>query len=171
MFESKKVTPGGHWMNLAQLACRQAKAGFVPSLEAYLLTAVALADGFISCWDAKYYYNLVRPETVINKYLDEEWRPFFQTPNFPEHTSGHSVISRAASTVLTKLFGENFAFTDTTNEPYGRPARKFSSFIAASEEASISRLYGGIHYLPALTLGAEQGAKVGNQVLARLKLR
>lgn len=171
MFASKKVTPGGHWMNLAQLASRQTKAGFVPSLEAYLLTAVALADGFISCWDAKYYYNLVRPETVINKYLDEEWRPFLQTPNFPEHTSGHSVISRAAATVLTSLFGENFAFTDTTNEPYGRPARKFASFVAAADEASISRLYGGIHYLPALTLGAEQGAKVGNQVLARLKIR
>jgi hypothetical protein len=171
MFASKKVTPGGHWMNITQLAARKTNADFAKSVQAYLYTSLCLADGFISCWHAKYTYNLIRPETVINKYIDEEWRPFLQTPNFPEHTSGHSVISRAAATALTVLFGDNFAFRDVTNEPYGRPARNFKSFVEASQEASISRFYGGIHYMPALTLGALQGEKVGLHVLDRVKTK
>lgn len=171
MFATKKVTPGGHWMNITQLAARKTKADYAKSAQAYLYTALCLADGFISCWHAKYTYNLVRPETVINKYIDEEWRPFLQTPNFPEHTSGHSVISRSSATSLTALFGDNFAFRDVTNEPYGRPARNFKSFVDASDEASISRLYGGIHYLNALTMGAAQGEKVGKHVLERVKTK
>ena len=66
---------------------------------------------------------------------------------FPEYTSGHSVISRAAALALTDIYGENFQFNDTSELEYGLPARKFNSFISASEEAAISRLYGGIHYM------------------------
>ncbi|MBK9489849.1 MAG: vanadium-dependent haloperoxidase [Haliscomenobacter sp.] len=171
MFADKKVTPGGHWMNIAMLASRMEKADFVKSSEAYLYTAIGLLEGFISCWHGKYFYNLVRPETYINKYMDQDWRPFLQTPAFPEHTSGHSVISRAASEGLTYLYGDNFAFNDTTNVEYGRTARKFGSFIEASNEASISRLYGGIHFLPALRMGEQQGRMVGELIRARIVTR
>lgn len=171
MFADKKVTPGGHWMNIAMLASRMEKADYVKSSEAYLYTAIGLLEGFISCWHAKYHYNLVRPETYINKYINQDWRPFLQTPAFPEHTSGHSVISRASSEGLTYLYGDNFAFKDTTNVEYGRTARSFKSFIQASDEASISRLYGGIHYLPALDLGAEQGRKVGLWIQQKIRTR
>jgi hypothetical protein len=171
MFADKKVTPGGHWMNIAMLASRMKKADYVKSSEAYLYTALGLFEGFISCWHAKYTYNLVRPETYINKYMDQDWRPFLQTPAFPEHTSGHSVISRAAAEGLTYVYGDNFAFNDTTNVEYGRTKRQFSAFIAASNEASISRLYGGIHYLPALKLGEEQGRRVGEWIRQRIVTR
>jgi hypothetical protein len=171
MFADKKVTPGGHWMNIAMLASRMNKADYVKSSEAYLYTALGLFEGFISCWHAKYTFNLVRPETYINKYIDQDWRPFLQTPAFPEHTSGHSVISRAAAEGLTSVFGDNFAFTDTTNVAYGRTVRKFPSFIKAADEASISRLYGGIHYLPALDLGSTQGKKVGDWIQQKIRTR
>jgi PAP2 superfamily len=171
MFASKKVTPGGHWMNIAMLASRMKGADYVRSSEAYLRVALGLFEGFISCWHAKYTYNLVRPETYINKNIDEDWRPFLQTPAFPEHTSGHSVISRSAAVGLTKIYGENFAFNDTTNVEFGRTARKFSSFHQASDEASISRLYGGIHFLPALDVGSEQGRKVGDWVNNKVRTR
>jgi PAP2 superfamily len=136
-----------------------------------LYTAMGLFEGFISCWHAKYTYNLVRPETYINKNIDPEWRPFLQTPPFPEHTSGHSVISRAAAVGLTHVYGENFAFNDTTNVEFGRTARKFTSFHQASDEASISRLYGGIHFLNALDMGSDQGRKVGEWVREKVKTR
>jgi len=171
MFADKKVTPGGHWMNISMLASRMEKADFAKSMESYLYTAIGLLDGFISCWHAKYHYNLVRPETYINRYMDQDWRPFLQTPAFPEHTSGHSVISRAASEGLTYIYGDNFAFNDTTNVEYGRTKRKFDSFIQASDEASISRLYGGIHYRPALDLGAVQGSKVGKWIQEKIRTR
>ena len=134
------------------------------SAGAYVRVAVALADAFISCWDEKYRSNQVRPETFINVYVDENWRPVLQTPPFPEHTSGHSVISSAAALALTHIFGSPFPFADTVEEEYGLPRRNFNSFVEASEEAAVSRLYGGIHYRPAIDFGVEQGRKVGDWV-------
>ena len=169
MFATKKITPGGHWMGIAQLACKQTKADIMKSAEAYALTSIALADAFISCWDEKYRSVAIRPETVINTYIDQEWLPVLQTPPFPEYTSGHSVISAAAAIALTRVFGENFAFNDTVEEQYGLPSRQFSSFMEASREAAISRLYGGIHYRPACFVGIDQGKKVGKLIVDRVK--
>jgi hypothetical protein len=171
MFATKKITPGGHWVNIAALAARKTNADFMKSCETYAMTTIALADAFISCWDEKYRSKLVRPETVINRMVDDEWAPALQTPPFPEYTSGHSVISRAAAVALTSIFGDNFDFLDDTEEEYGLPARPFTSFIEASEEAAISRLYGGIHYAPACFNGVDQGEKVGKFIIGNLKLK
>lgn len=169
MFATKKVTPGGHWMSITSIVARKAGADLMQSVEAYARTAIALADAFISSWDEKYRSNLVRPETVINAYLDEEWEPLLQTPPFPEYTSGHSVISTAAATVLTDQFGAGFAFADSAEVEYGLPVRSFSSFNEASAEAAISRLYGGIHYRMAIEEGISQGRKVGELVVQRVR--
>ncbi|MCO6480543.1 MAG: vanadium-dependent haloperoxidase [Phaeodactylibacter sp.] len=171
MFATKKITPGGHWIGITQIACRKAGADFMKTLEAYTITSIALFDGFISCWDEKYRSNLIRPETVINRYVDENWAPTLQTPPFPEYTSGHSVISRAAAVALTSVFGDNFSFVDTTEEEYGLPAREFDSFLHASSEAAVSRLYGGIHYRPAIDHGVAQGEKVGEFVVKNVQLK
>ena len=108
---------------------------------------------------------------MINKAVDPRWAPFLQTPPFPEYPSGHSTISAAAATVLTQLMGDNIAFTDSTEYKYGHGVRSFKSFKDASDQASISRLYGGIHYRSALTNGAIMGAKVGQHVLEKAKTR
>lgn len=171
MFATKKITPGGHWIGIAKLACEKKQTNFMQTLEAYTFTSIALADAFISCWDEKYRSNLIRPETVINRYLDEDWAPALQTPPFPEYTSGHSVISRAAAIALTSIFGENFSFDDTTEQEYGLPMRSFTSFKNASEEAAVSRLYGGIHYRPAIDNGVKQGEEVGDFIVAQLKMK
>lgn len=171
MFATKKITPGGHWMGIAYIAARDAHADPMRTAEAYARTAIALADGFISNWDEKFRSNMIRPETVINTYVDPSWEPFLQTPPFPEYTSGHSVISSAAAAVLTDEFGPKFAFVDSTEVPYGLPVRRFGSFNEAAREAAISRLYGGIHYRQATEEGNTQGAKVGAMVIARVRTR
>ena len=170
-YASKKMTPGGHWLAIAQTVGRQQKLDLMHMAEAYTLTSFALADGFIACWDEKYRSKTVRPETVINKVVDPKWSPFLQTPPFPEYPSGHSTISAAAATVLTQLMGDNVAFTDSTEYKYGHGVRSFKSFKDASDQASISRLYGGIHYRSALTNGAIMGTKVGQHVLEMTKTR
>jgi hypothetical protein len=171
MFATKKVTPGGHWIAIAGIASEKAKADMMQSAEAYARTAIALADGFIASWDTKYRTNMIRPETVINKYVDEAWEPLLQTPPFPEYTSGHSVISTAAAEVLTDIYGPSFAFSDSSEMSYGLTARSFPSFKTAAAEAAISRLYGGIHYRQAIEEGVKQGRKVGELVVARVKTR
>ncbi len=168
MFATKKISPGGHWMNIAGLAARQSKLDFGQTVQAYTLTAITLFEAFISCWDEKYRSVLVRPETVINRSVDEDWLPLLQTPPFPEYTSGHSVASSAASVMLTALFGDNFAFVDDTELEFGLSPRSFRSFFHAAQEASISRLYGGIHYRPAIENGVVQGRQVGEWVLQKL---
>lgn len=171
MFATKKITPGGHWMGIVGIAARKSGADLMRSSEAYARTALVLSDGFMSSWDEKYRSNVVRPETVINRYLDEGWQPLLQTPPFPEYTSGHSVISTAAAEVLTDQFGDRFAFTDSTELEYGLPVRSFTSFEQAAAEAAISRLYGGIHYRHAIEQGIIQGRKVGELAIQRDRTR
>lgn len=170
-FATKKLSPGGHWVSIAGQATESAGKSWIESSAVYLLTSIALFDGFISCWDEKYRSQFIRPETVINAYMDEKWRPLLQTPPFPEYTSGHSVISTAAAEVLEAQLGKGFAFDDNTETPYGLPVRHFASFSAAAEEAGISRLYGGIHYRSAIVNGQTQGRGVGLQVIQKIRLK
>lgn len=171
MYATKKISPGGHWINIAAVAAKKSGADLMETVEAYALVSLALADGFISCWDEKYRSGVVRPETVINASIDKDWQPLLQTPPFPEYPSGHSVVSTAAAVVLTSLYGDAFAFTDSTEVSYGLPSRRFRSFHAAAREAAISRLYGGIHYMPAITNGEQEGRQIGELVVSRIKSR
>ena len=171
MYATKKISPGGHWINITRMACKKVNADFVRSAEAYACVSITLADAFISCWDEKYRSNVIRPETYINEYIDESWMPLLQTPPFPEYTSGHSVVSTAASLVLTKLFGNNFSFVDDTEVEFGMPVRSFRSFNLAAREAAISRLYGGIHYMPSIKNGIIEGNQVGSFFLQKIRTK
>lgn len=165
----KKISPGGHWIGITGIACRKAKASLSKAVTAHTLVALSLHDAFVSCWNEKYRSDRIRPESAINKYLDEAWRPLLQTPPFPEYTSGHSVISTTSAAVLTFLFGDQFEYTDTSEEYFGLPARSFTSFKSAADEAAISRLYGGIHFRDAIEAGQRQGAAIGNHIVAKIK--
>lgn len=169
MFATKKTTPGGHWMGIVSIISTQTKADALLTAKAYAVTATAIFDGFISCWDEKYRSRMVRPVTVIRENIDPNWNALLQTPPFPEYTSGHSVITAAAATVLENIFGANISFLDTTELIYLGMQRSFLSIKAAADEAGISRLYGGIHYRAAIEEGKKQGQQVGQLVNARLQ--
>ncbi|MEP7236419.1 MAG: vanadium-dependent haloperoxidase [Ferruginibacter sp.] len=160
-----KISPGGHWLMITKEACQKKNETVSRSSLAYTLTSIALFDAFIACWDEKFKSNLIRPITVINDHVDKNWQTYIQTPPFPEFTSGHAVISNAAATILTGLFGDNYEFTDETEIPFGNDTRHFKSFYQASEEVSWSRVYGGIHYPETARISIVQGKNVGNNVL------
>ena len=161
MFATKKTTPGGHWMGIISILCKQTHTDNFKTARVYALASAAIFDGFISCWDEKYRSRMVRPISVIREHLEPEWTSFLQTPPFPEYTSGHSVITAAAAIVLTQLFGDNITFHDTTELEYLGLERSFTSIQQAADEAGISRLYGGIHYRSAIEAGKKQGQEVG----------
>ncbi len=171
MFATKKISPGGHWIGVAGQLCRQLNKSFAETAEVYALLSIGLYEGFIVCWDEKFRSNLVRPETYINENIDPEWTPLLQTPPFPEHTSGHSVVSSVSAEILTLLLGDNISFTDSVEVEYGLFPRSFPSVKKAAQEACISRFYGGIHYMPAITEGAIQGSAIGKYIMERLKTR
>jgi hypothetical protein len=164
----KKISPGGHWMNIAALVARQQKVGFNKTVYVLCAEGITLMDSFISTWDAKYATNRIRPETYLNKYVDVKWQPVLQTPPFPEYTSGHAVVSNASAEVLTYLLGDKIAYVDDTEIPFGSGQRPFTSFRQAAAEASVSRFYGGIHYLDSIESGNEQGRKIGRYIVAKL---
>lgn len=171
MIALKKISPTGHWVNITMYACRKANASLIQAAEAYALVSLAIADGFISCWAEKYTSVLLRPETYINRHIDPDWRPFIETPPFPEHTSGHATVSGAAATILTNLLGDNFSFTDSTEVEFGMKPRTFSSFYEASDQAAMSRLYGGIHYRHGNESGRLNGRQIGQYVWEKVRLR
>ena len=103
MFGTKKFSPPGHWMGVVGIAALKSGADFPQTVYAYAKTSIALFDAFIQCWNIKYIYSTIRPETVIDKYFDPNWRPHLQTPPFPEYTCGHCTISASASEVLTDI--------------------------------------------------------------------
>jgi len=169
MFAKKKNTPDAHWMNIAKIALKKSKSDFETTVFVYTKTSIGIFESFISCWDGKYRTNVVRPETYINQHIDENWRPQLQTPPFPEYTSGHSVVSSCSSVVLTSIFGDNFSYIDDSEIPFGLPNRSFKSFKHAASEASISRLYGGIHYRAAIENGVVQGTNLGTYINSKIK--
>lgn len=171
MIKRKKMTPNGHWMNIVRQASEKTKMDILSCSEAYMLTAIGMYDGFIACWYEKYHYNVIRPISYINEYIDPNWRPFLVTPPFPEHTSGHSVISGAASEICTYLFGDNLVMVDSTENEFGHGVRSIESFRKAAQEVSISRVYGGIHYQRGCEEGVKQGIKIGTNVLQKVKTR
>jgi hypothetical protein len=169
MIGFKKISPGGHWMDITGIATRQAGLDLDHAILVHAVVAVTLMDAFISCWEEKYQSSRIRPETYINKYMDVKWQPILQTPPFPEYTSGHSVISTASAEVLTYLLKDHFSYTDNAEELWEIKPRSFSSFRQAAEEAAISRLYGGIHYRDAITGGQVEGKALGQKVIERLR--
>ncbi|QEC67307.1 vanadium-dependent haloperoxidase [Panacibacter ginsenosidivorans] len=168
MIGFKKISPGGHWMNITAIAAKKAKLDFDKTIQIHAIEAVTLMDAFISCWDEKYRSNRIRPETYINRYIDLKWQPLLQTPPFPEYTSGHSVVSTASAEVLTYLLGDNFSFTDNSEEMFELKPRTFSSFRKAAAEAAISRLYGGIHFRDAIESGQVEGKAIGKFICEKI---
>ena len=151
----------------------QAKSNLEDSARAFALVNIALADAGIEAWDVKYTDNTVRPVTVIRDgadgvnpgiTADPTWTPLWNTPAFPSYISGHSTFSSAAAAVLTSIYGTNFAFTDPGDPTESLAPRHFTSFEAAAQEAGISRIYGGIHFMSDNIYGLQVGGEVGQYV-------
>ena len=163
----KTPTPAGHWSYIANDLLRAQKADLGRAAASHALLNMAMSDAFIAGWAAKYRYNLIRPVTYIQLFIDSNWvTPLFTTPNFPEYPSGHSVQSSAAAGVLEQQFGKDLKFVDNTHNDRGWGPRTFPSFSAAANEASISRMYAGLHFRFGSEGGQIQGRCVAEKVLA-----
>ncbi|MBK9736278.1 MAG: vanadium-dependent haloperoxidase [Saprospiraceae bacterium] len=138
-------TPPGHWNRFATDYIVKYKMNPLRTARVYAYLNMAIHDAGISCWDAKYYYHYPRPIQVMNGY-----KTILGTPNFPSYTSGHSSFSAAAATVLSNIF----------------PADK-AQFVTWAQEASESRIYGGIHFRFDCEAGLEAGKKVAEYTISK----
>jgi hypothetical protein len=168
---TKKFSPPGHWMGIIGIGAKDAHFDFAETTYAFAATSLAMFDSFVFCWDEKYRRNTIRPESVINRYFDADWKPFLQTPPFPEYLCGHSTVSATAAEVLTNVFGDNFNYTDTTELEFGIKSRSYKSFREAAIENNSARFYGGIHFHNSCLVSTEYGKKIGDLVVQRLKFK
>ena len=146
------------------------KMNLFEAAAAYALHGIAMNDASISVFKTKYTYNQIRPISYIrNVFLIANWNSVIPTPPHPEYSAAHAVVSAASATVLERIFGQNYAFTDHTYDgSYG--TRSFNSFEDYAKEAGRSRLLAGIHYSPSIVIGLIQGRNIGNMV-NRLRLK
>jgi hypothetical protein len=140
-------TPPGHWNAIATEAFVAQQFSEVRWARNMALLNMAMMDAAIACWDTKYLYFNPRPSQV---------NPAIKTltglPNFPSYTSGHSTFSGAAATVLGHLI-----------------PTKAAAFDEMASEASLSRLYGAIHYRSDCEQGLKCGQRVGSFAVERAK--
>jgi PAP2 superfamily len=165
-------TPPGHSYYLATIAIRKTRPALIKCAEAYARVGMGVADAFRNCWKWKYQFFTERANTYVTQHMDQQWESFWPDPPFPAFPSGHAIQAAAAASVLTDLFGENFAFTDSAH--VGRPrdeirntdfkARHFNSFWQAAEETAMSRFYGGIHIPQDNERGLEKGKIIANNI-------
>ena len=161
-------TPPGHWNAIAATVAQQEGDGLASDARLFAELDISLADAGIAAWNTKYDYDTWRPVTVIQSggdgvnpavTADPTWEPLLTTPNFPEYVSGHSTFSGAAATVLDAFFGDNVSFT-STEETLPGVTRSFTSFDQAAQEAGMSRIYAGIHFIFSDTDGLATGQAV-----------
>jgi len=141
----------------------------------------ALVDGYIAGFDAKYHFRFWRPYTAIRKAAGDgnpftaaevDWQPLLSTPPFfippvPDYPSTHSVLGAAAAEVLIRNFGDHEQFSTTSTSLPG-VKRQFHSFTEAALENGLSRVYGGIHFVHAVSDGYKQGKGIGGAASALL---
>lgn len=166
-------TPPGHSYYLATTAIKKTRPSLIKCAQTYAQVGMAVADAFRNCWKWKYQFYTERANTYIPQHIDQHWESFWPDPPFPAFPSGHAIQASAAATVLTSLYGDNFAFTDSAH--VGRPrdeirntdfkARHFNSFWEAAEETANSRLYGGIHTPQDNAAGLEKGKIIANNII------
>jgi hypothetical protein len=164
------VSSPGHWESILNQVLKKENSTLDKAAVAYELSGIVLSDANISCWKAKYHYNLVRPITYVRTVLGHAtWSSFLTTPAHPEYPSAHAVLSAATADAMTDLFGDSYNLTDHTYDYLGFAPRSYTSFRAIGEDAGNSRLYGGIHYQPSIDTGLIQGRKVAQNIISKLK--
>ncbi len=160
------VTPPGHMMAITLQLIQSEQLNLFESSRLICKVGIGLNDAAIVCWRTKYQHNLIRPISYIRAHIDPTWNTIITTPPFPTYTSGHSTFSGTAAGILAGYFGTNFSFSDNSKVVDGFQVRTYSSFQAMSNEAAVSRLYGGIHYpfdnQEGLTCGTAIAANVIN---------
>jgi len=168
-------TPGVH-IRLARDLVVTRKLNLWERARLFALLHLVCADSLIASYGAKYRYNFWRPVTAIPAGADDgnpqtagdpAWSSYLETPNHPDYTSNHAVLSAAWAEVLARFFGtDRLSFTMTSASPFPGIKRSFTSFSQSAQEAADSRVYAGIHFRSASTEGLALGRKIGAQAFA-----
>jgi len=164
-----------YWNEIAQTAALAHDLKTAENARLFALLNLSFADGVIAFYDAKYTYNFWRPVTAIRAAAtdgnpdtdaDPNWLPEVgnTTPD-PSYPGAHAVISAAGAEVLISFFHKRHFEFDVTSEVLPGVVRSFTSFPAAADEATLSRIFAGVHFLFDLTTGQRLGSDIADFIV------
>jgi membrane-associated phospholipid phosphatase len=164
-----------YWNEITQTAALAHDLTTAQNARLFALLNLSFADAVIAFYDAKYTYNFWRPVTAIRAAAtdgnpdtdaDPNWLPEVgnTTPD-PSYPGAHAVIAAAGAEVLISFFHKHHFDFDVTSEVLPGVVRSFTSFPAAAEEATLSRIFAGVHFLFDLTTGQRLGDDVADFVV------
>ncbi len=166
-FSGLTLTSSGRWISIISQVIQQSQPDPAKALETYLRVGLTLSDATVACWNSKYKYNTMRPETFIRRVIQRDWRPTVHTPSHPSYPSGHAMVSAAVAEVLTQLYGDHYEITDCTHqnrtEFKGNP-RHFYSFREMALESASSRIALGVHFRMDCDEGTRLGIAIGKKI-------
>jgi hypothetical protein len=150
------------WNRVARNVAASRGLSLLESARLLALVNLALADGFIGGFEAKYHYDHWRPASAIRDAGAAQWLSYLWTPPVPDYPSTHTVLGAAAAAVLERYFETDLVpFEMTSGAPYAGITRRFWSFSEAARENGASRIFAGLHFRSAIRAGYEQGDRIG----------
>lgn len=187
---ARTISPPGMWQLLALDITRSMNLPLIEQSRMYALMSMAQADAAIATWHSKYHYDILRPETAIrqrarefkrlglNVTHDPHWESLLPTPPFPSYTSGHSGFSTSSAVVIAAVVGrDDIPFSSEPLDRINWPSQlrgvrlNWNSLMAAADEASKSREYGGIHWEADHEEGLHLGHEIGQYVVQNAFVR
>jgi hypothetical protein len=167
---------GQGWNRIARIVAEQKNLNTWDNARLFALLNVAMSDGYVANFEAKYYYSFWRPVTAIREgdtdgnpdtIGDRNWNSYLITPPVPDYPSGHSTVGAAAARALEHAFANDFvSFSTTSGAPYPGITRHFWSFSEAAHENAASRVLAGIHFWHASRGGIKQGEEIADYIFA-----
>lgn len=158
------ITPPGHFIYIGMQVLQDRGLSFMELARGFALLGMTQCDASINAWDAKYHYDIVRPESAIRVRAPQfnnpdprvatysDWHSYIPTPEFPSYTSGHSTFGAAGMEMIARLYGsDQVAFSGRSPDQVLWPqltgiTRHWTSLSQIAEENGMSRLYGGVHW-------------------------
>jgi len=162
-------TPSGRFVAIANQVLNKEKISLDKAVLLYAQVGMAMSDAAVAMWKTKYYYNVERPVTYIQRNFDKNWLSNLHnyitgergiTPEFPAYPSGHSGFGAAAAIALSETFGNNYVMTDNCHlgrTEFISTSRTFTKFTDMAVENAISRIPLGVHF----RMDCDEGLRIG----------
>jgi hypothetical protein len=164
-----------YWNEITQTAAIGHNLNTARTARLFALLNLSFADGVIAFYDTKYTYNFWRPITAIRAaasdgnpgtLADPNWLPeVTNTTPDPSYPGAHAVISAVGASVLNSFFGKKDFDFIVSSEVLPGVTRPFTNFSAANKEATLSRIFAGVHFRTDLTSGQRMGSQVADFVV------
>jgi len=141
------------------------------------LGTLAIADSAITAWDSKRYFVFWRPVTAIQEGAndgnpttvgDPGWKPFLNTPPYPDYTSGANNLTGALTRMLALFFGtDEVTFSVPRTHPMAlQETRTYTRLSDLAEDMVNVRIYHGVHFRFADEEARKQGRHIAQWAFA-----